>query len=358
MDSPNTYAVIMAGGRGERFWPLGRRNVPKQFLKLNGENTLLEETIARLDGLVPPERILVITNVQYVDRTRKLLGRIPPDNIVGEPEGRNTAPCIALAAGLIRRRGAGSDAVMLVLPADHAIRPVDALRLVLRRAAAEAARRDILITFGVTPSFPATGYGYIQCGDALVPGFRKALSFREKPAAAEARRLFDAGNFKWNSGIFVWSVAAIGEAFRQFVPELADFADGCADSADADAWIAEHFPQCPALAIDVAVMEKAANVWVGDTPFAWDDLGSWNALVRYHVQDENGNIADGDVAMVDTENSLVLGEKNRLIGLLGMRDVAVIQAGDATLICPKSKAQQVKMLLEVLKNDPGLEKYL
>ena len=358
MDSPNTYAVIMAGGRGERFWPLGRRNVPKQFLKLNGENTLLEETIGRLDGLVPPERILVITNVQYVDRTRKLLERIPPDNIVGEPEGRNTAPCIALAAGVIRRREPAPGAVMLALPADHAIRPVEALRLVLRHAAAEAARRDILITFGVTPSFPATSYGYIQCGDALVPGFRQALSFREKPAPAEARKLFEAGNYKWNSGIFVWSVDAIGEAFRQFAPELADFADGCADSAAPDAWIAEHFPQCPALSIDVAVMEKAANVWVGDTPFAWDDLGSWNALVRYHVQDENGNITDGDVAMVDTENSLVLGEKNRLIGLLGMRDVAVIQAGDATLICPKSKAQQVKMLLEVLKCHPELEKYL
>lgn len=358
MNSPDTYAVIMAGGRGERFWPLGRRDIPKQFLKLNGDRTLLEETVARLDGLVPPERILVITNVRYLERTRELLRAIPPDNIIGEPEGRNTAPCVALAAGLIRRRQPTPETVMMVLPADHAIRPVEALRLVLRRAAAEAARRDILITFGITPSFPATGYGYIQCGDALVPGFRNALSFREKPERAEAQRLFDAGNFKWNSGIFVWSLDAIGKAFRQFAPELAEFSDRCATAKDVTHCIAEHFGQCPALSIDIAVMEKAANVWVGDTPFAWDDLGSWNALARYHAQDEWGNITAGDVALADTENCLVLGEGKRLIGLLGMRDVAVIQSGDATLVCPKSKAQQLKMLLEILKNDPELEKYL
>ena len=221
----NIYAVIMAGGRGERFWPRSRNARPKQLQKLLGDRTMLGMTASRLQPLVPPERILVVTNRDYAGQIRSVLPEVPPENIIGEPAARDTGPCVALAAALVAARG-GADAVMLTLPADHAIEQAGQLRAVLKDAAELAATRPgWLFTIGVNPTEPATGYGYIHCGGALETGtgtrFFRGLGFKEKPDAATAERFLAAGCYRWNSGMFIWQVRSLMQAFERYAPQLA-----------------------------------------------------------------------------------------------------------------------------------------
>ncbi len=220
MAESQLYAVVMAGGRGERFWPLGRRRRPKQFLKLMGDSSMLEDTVLRLFPMFRPENVLVVTSAAYVGEARQLLP-IPEENIVGEPVGRDTAPCVALALGELLRRGASRDAVAAVLPADHLITPAAEFQKQLREAMEFSARRDVLMTLGIVPTHPATGYGYIKAGSELAPGFRAVDRFVEKPPRADAERYLAEGNYFWNSGIFVWKLAAIEAALRKFMPSQA-----------------------------------------------------------------------------------------------------------------------------------------
>lgn len=350
------YAVIMAGGRGERFWPMGRKDAPKQLLKLTGESTMLEEAVLRLFPLVPPENILVITNQQYVDRVRALLP-LPAENIVGEPVGRDTAPCVALAAALIRRRDPSPDATMAVLPADHVIAPAKALQDTLA-AAADRARRGALVTIGITPTEAATGYGYIHCGDAVGDGFFQVKAFREKPDAATAAAFVRSGDFQWNSGIFIWTVATITAEFERHCPALKTFIARLTAAADVEAFLAREFSACPKISIDYAVMEKAQNVLVAAAPFAWNDIGSWSALRGQFPPDGRGNVVRGRCELLDCENCVVISDDSHLVGVIGMTGVAVVKSGNATLVCPLEKAQQVRELIRRIESKPDAAEYL
>jgi len=335
------FAVVMAGGRGERFWPAGRADRPKQLLPLFGEKTMIEETVQRLFPLFAPERVLVIGNLAYVDTLRKLLP-LPVENVIGEPEGRDTAPCAALATALIRRRD--PEATMVMLPSDHVVRPAKLFQDTIL-AAAEEAQKGVLVTLGVTPTEAATGYGYLQLGKAAAPGFRKALAFKEKPDRETARKFFQDGNYRWNSGIFIWRCDAVGRAFARYAPELGRRLEAWSTGAD----YTRDFAECPRISIDYAIMEKADNVEVGDVNFYWNDIGSWNALHSVLTLDAAGNAVRGKALALDARNNVIWNDSDRLIGVVGLNDIAVVNSGNGVLICALSAEQRVKELVRQLR---------
>jgi len=357
MDNSAFYAVVMAGGRGARFWPLGRRNRPKQLLKLTGDKTMLEDTVLRLFPLFSPENILVVTSAAYIDEARRLLP-IPPENIVGEPAGRDTAPCVALALGELKRRGAPDDAVMTVLPADHLISPAAEFQKQLGATMEFARRRDALMTLGVKPTYPATGYGYIACGKALEPGFHAVDRFVEKPPRPDAERYLAAGNYLWNSGIFVWKLSTLEAAFDKFVPALADFARRLAAAPRRDEFLAEEFPKLSGSPIDRSVMEKARNTAVSPVRFEWDDLGSWSSLCARLEPGADGNCGRGRRLTLDSCGNLVISDEKHLVGAIGVKNMAIIHTADATLVCPLECDQRIKELLEKIAAAPGGEELM
>ncbi|MBE6367493.1 MAG: mannose-1-phosphate guanylyltransferase [Lentisphaerae bacterium] len=339
----NLYAVVMAGGRGERFWPAGRSDCPKQLLKLYNDHTMIEESVQRLFPLVKPENILVITNVKYLRQMRNLLP-LPPENIIGEPEGRDTAPCIALAAALVGRRN--PHATMIMLPADHMIRPVKLFHETLLHAV-EQAQTGALVTIGITPTSPATGYGYIHMGKRINEYCCRVESFKEKPDPATAQEFFADGNYRWNGGIFVWQQQTIRRAFRKFVPAMADKLANWQAGGDYTA----DFAQCEKISIDYAIMEKADHVLVVDALFQWNDIGSWNALRSVLPQDNSGNVMRGRVVAMDSNNNILLSDDETLLGVIGMHDCAIVKSGNGILVCPLSEEQRVKELVKVFHQD-------
>lgn len=357
MAESQLYAVVMAGGRGERFWPLGRRRRPKQFLKLMGDSSMLEDTVLRLFPMFRPENVLVVTSAAYVGEARRLLP-IPEENIVGEPVGRDTAPCVALALGELLRRGASRDAVAAVLPADHLITPAAEFQKQLREAMEFSARRDVLMTLGIVPTHPATGYGYIKAGSELAPGFRAVDRFVEKPPRADAERYLAEGNYFWNSGIFVWKLAAIEAALRKFMPSLAKFAAELAASAEPDKFLGAAFPALDRAPIDRGVMEKADNTVVSPVRFSWDDLGSWSALFSRLERGSDGNAGRGRRAMLDASGNLVISADDHIVGAIGVKNMAIIHTADATLVCPLECDQRIKELLAAISDAPGGEDFL
>ena len=337
-------AVVMAGGRGTRFWPRSRSSRPKQFLSIVGEGTLLHQTVARLEGHFLPERVFVVTTAELAEETRRMLPEIPPGNVLVEPEGRNTAPCLALALVEIERRvGSG---VMVVLSADHWIGDPDLFMEDVETAVKHAAWERELVVFGIRPTYPETGYGYIEAeghGPVL-----QVKAFREKPPMEVAIQYLESGRHFWNAGMFVWTL----EDFRA---ELARHAPGVL--APLDAWVAagadpgklaEAYGQLPEVAIDVALMEKAEGVAVVPTRFRWSDVGSWPAALEFHEPDEDGNVVKGEAILLETQDSAFFGGK-RLIAASGVRDLIVVDDEDALLICHRDKAQSVKKIVERLK---------
>jgi mannose-1-phosphate guanylyltransferase len=357
------HALIMAGGGGTRFWPRSRREKPKQFLKLVGERTLLQQALDRIEVLVAPANTWIITGASYCAETARQLPDLPVDRIVGEPCGRDTAACIGLGAALIARDD--PDAVMLVMPADHVIEPVQEFR----RAAHVAEQLVLehptaLVTFGIRPTFAATGYGYIERGAELakrqgVPIFRVG-SFREKPHAELAEEFLASGKHYWNSGIFVWRAATILQELRNNQPKLAAAVERIAaawDTPERDEVLTKEYAALEKISIDYAVMEKAADVLVVQTPFVWDDVGSWLALERRHAQDAHDNTILAYHTGLDTRNCVIVGDPDKLIATLGVRDLLIIQDGDALLIAHRSEEGNIKKLVEQLKSR-GLEKHL
>lgn len=364
MDQP-IYAVVMAGGRGERFWPKSRNARPKQLLKLTGDLTMIEETVSRIKDVTDVNHILVITNREYVEVIRQLLPELPEGNIVGEPAGRDTGPCAALAAALVKERG-GGDAVMLLLPADHAIHRRRELAEVLRDAAAMATERPgCLVTVGVPPSGPETAYGYIHCGEEIgrigLTRFFHSLGFKEKPDLERARAFVEAGCYRWNSGMFIWQVASLEEAFRRHAPELKElFDDLCTLLREGKfaTGLAERFSRARRISIDYAVMEKAEDVAVADCRFDWDDVGSWTALRNHLSIDGDGNAVEGLFAGIDTRNLTVMGSADHLIAAIGVEDLVIVNTDDVTLVCRASEAQRIKELLKLADTRPELRKFL
>ena len=320
------FAVIMAGGKGERLWPLSTEERPKPLLSLNGQQTLLEETVQRLFPLLTAENIIVITDEKSAVQAREILS-IPPENVIAEPCRRNTAPCIALAAALIRKRC--EDAVMIVLPADHKITPVKRFQEDLQDCI-EQSTSGTLTVLGVVPDTPATGYGYIYAGEKIDNGFYKVESFKEKPDFETARQYLDNGNYWWNCGIFVWSVAAITTAFEKFVPELYNKIINWSKGGD----YPEDFENCPKISIDYAIMEKADNTVVKQTSFKWNDIGSWQALYELTVKDFYGNAvtSNGKVQLSESGKNLIICDDDTEICVENMTNCAIVKAGKSLLI--------------------------
>lgn len=361
--SVDAYAVILAGGKGERFWPLSTSRRPKQFLSLVGDKPLLAQAVDRLEGVITPENVLVITNGDLSAAASKAAPQLPVDNIIGEPIGRDTAAAIALGAALIKKRN--PEAVFTVLTADHVIKDLDIFRQTLKDGLELAGRENVLVTIGITPSGPSTGYGYIESGDLHLKTdcgtqLLKARKFVEKPDRATAESYIAAGNYFWNSGMFMWSVSSIEKALKQFRPALSRMMGELAPAIGTPGFSAaleQVYGELEKISIDYAVMEKADNVIVARGTFSWDDVGAWPAIENHFEPDENGNIVVGTLERVDAESNIVV-SRERLTALLGVRDLIVVQAPGVTLVCPKNRAQDVKKLVQQLHANGGYEEVL
>ena len=348
----------MAGGRGERFWPAGRLATPKQLLSFggNGKRTMIEETVQRLFPLFTPENILVITGKDYADEVRKLLP-IPAENIISEPVRRNTSGCIALAAAVIKHREKGSNAVMTILPADHVITPVTVFHDTLKKAAVQA-QEGALVTIGIIPNRPDTGYGYINIGESACDGVFKVSGFREKPDAETAREYFLSGQYRWNSGIFVWKLDVITEKFRRYLPAWGRFIDNLSAEDDIENYVAAKFADNPSISIDYSILEKSSNIRCVDGNFYWNDLGSWSSLFELEIPDADGNVTRGKNILIDSRHCVVCGDSSTLIGVIGMRDVAVIKSGNGILVCPLSEEQRVREIIRAASGNPDYEGFI
>jgi mannose-1-phosphate guanylyltransferase len=364
MNKERMFAVVMAGGRGERFWPQSRASHPKQLLSLIGNLTLIEQTVERLSPLVSPENTFVLTNVDYVAPMRSLLATIPPENVIGEPVGRDTGPCVALGAALVRAKSKVTDPVMVMLPADHVIRDAVGMRNVLEECA-DVADRGYVVTIAVKPTFPSTGYGYIRLGDKLNTGgrtvFRAGLGFREKPSAEVAEEFVRNGDHGWNSGIFVWTLATLCQAFRSHAPALArltETLEAAKRGGRLDSVMATEFPKTEKISIDYAVMEKVERVAVAECTFDWDDVGSWTALRNQIRPEEGNNVVRGLHVGLDSSDCIIVGDANHLITTVDVHDLIIVHTEDATLVCRAKSAQRIKNLLQVLSERPDLSKFL
>lgn len=336
------YAVIMAGGVGSRFWPRSRTAQPKQFLNVFGEVSLIQSTVARLGGLIPPTRCFVVTHARYLDETLRQLPELPAENILIEPISRNTAPCIAYAA--VHIHALDPEATLVVLPADHVIQDTVGFHTALQTAIATAQEPDRLVTLGLTPTRPETGYGYIRYAPPATPSATPAaypvLTFTEKPDAETAQQFLASGEYLWNSGMFIWRADTILEQFARHLPEVhAAFAE--LRAAETETGVEHAFEQCPSISIDYGIMEQATSAYVVPAAFGWSDVGDWRAVQDLTLKDDAGNAVRGEAVVLDSTNCLVETGK-RLVVLVGVADLLVVETEDAVLVCHRNAAQQVK----------------
>ena len=344
------YVLILAGGSGERFWPLSRKSRPKQLLSLLSKETMLEATVRRLDGLVPLENILILTNADQEAAVRECCPDLPHENIVAEPAKRDTAAAIALGAGWIARRAA--NATMVVLPADHVIRDTAAFQTTLRAAAAAAEQTGDLVTIGIEPTWACPGFGYIEVGEKVDiadappgPAISNVIRFREKPNAELAESFFRQGNFRWNAGMFIWSIQAILSALQRHAPLLGEFVGKLHGAHEFATVVREEFAHLPKVSIDYAVMEKAARVLVVQSTFDWDDVGSWTAIAKYLTEDASANRANSPLHTIESGNNIVFSQPTKRIALLGVNDLIIVNTADALLICNRHDAERIKELV-------------
>jgi len=347
----HVYGLILAGGRGTRFWPKSRRHSAKQVLRLFGDRSLIQQTVERLRPVLPPERIWILTNSHLRDEIVRQLPEVPKRQILAEPAQRNTAPAIGLAAQILH--GLDAESIMGVFPADHVIgKPRQYVRLL--NAALKAARAGKIVVLGIQPRWPETGYGYIEFPKSVAPGSLEPLAvkrFREKPDAATAARFLKAGNFYWNAGMFFWKTSVLLDALRKHLPKTASLLASLPpfSSRKFGRSLAEAFPKCENISIDYAVLERAANVVglpAGD--IAWNDVGSWNAVYELHARDRAGNALRTHTMIEDSAGNYVDVEK-KLVALLGVKDLIVVDTPDALLIADRGRAQQVGDLVKLLE---------
>lgn len=342
----DTYVLILAGGSGERFWPLSRKSRPKQLLQLFSERTMLEETLGRLEGFVPLEHVLVLTNQDQEQSVRELLPQLPAQNIVAEPAKRDTAPAIALGVAWVALRN--PEATMIVLPSDHLIRDKEAFLKDLATGADCASKTNALVTIGIKPTWACPGFGYIETGERQENGLFEVTRFREKPDPATAALFLKQGNFRWNAGMFIWSVPAILEVFKEHAPELAGFVSGVQADGQLEKRLSCEFAGLPKISIDFAVMEKAKRVLMVESGFDWDDVGGWAALAKYLAQSGAGNASNIELSELNASNNIVYSTQNTRVALMGVDDLLVVQTGDALLVCKREEAERIKNLLAVL----------
>lgn len=349
-ENTNAYVCIMAGGSGERFWPMSRQRTPKHLLKLFSDRTLVEDTVRRLDGVVPRANVFVLTNTAQLDNTRAALaGVIPEANIIAEPAKRDTAAAAALATGLVRARN--HRGVLALLPADALIKNVAVLAGQLKLALARAATTNSLLTFAIKPNHAATGFGYLEMGADAGGGFRRVQRFVEKPDVATAERYVAGGNHAWNAGMFFWSVAAFLAEAERHTPMLAKFIREF-PAGDPAAYLAEKFPTLePKVSVDYAIMEKAASVETMLAEFDWDDVGLWTALPPHLAKDAAGNATRGTVVTAGNAANNIAVSNGRVIALVGVSDLVVVETPDAILVCHKDSVPDIKKLMPVLPKE-------
>jgi mannose-1-phosphate guanylyltransferase len=364
------FVIIMAGGRGERFWPVSREIMPKQLLKLLGDRSFLQRAVDRVLPLVPLKNILIITNEAQAAEVRRQLPKLPKENVIAEPCGRDTCAAVTLGAAIVGARSV--NAVMAVLPADHVIPDEKKFQQVLADAFDLASRGQAIVTIGIKPTEPATGYGYIRTGVELPPPsgvkkykttFFKAEKFVEKPNYDTALSYLTSGQYRWNAGMFVWSFVTVTNGLEKHQPEMAAACKRWFDAATKkklDKVLAKEYPDLKKISIDYALMEKAQNVVVADGSFEWDDLGSWNALARHIKPDPEGNCAVGEFIHVDGARNIIYDARSKdrqtPIAVVGLRDAILVQTDDAVLLAHKSQAQKVKELVKKLTEDTKLKK--
>jgi mannose-1-phosphate guanylyltransferase len=365
------FVIIMAGGRGERFWPVSREKTPKQLITLLGGKSFLQQAVDRVLPLVPLKNIFIITNAVQADAVRKQLPKLPKGNVIGEPVGRDTCAAVTLGAAMVGQRS--TSGVMAVIPADHVIPEEKKFQQVLNDAFDLASRGQVIVTIGIKPTEPATGYGYIRTGNALPPPngvkpykttFFKAEQFVEKPYYDKAVEYVNSGNYRWNAGMFVWSFVTITQGLEKHQPEMAEACQRwfkVAGTPKLEKVLAKEYPEIKKISIDFALMEHAQNVVVADGSFEWDDLGSWNALSRHLKSDPEGNCAVGDFIHVDAARNIIFDArtKNRTpIAVVGLRDSILVQTDDAILLAHKSQSQKVKELVKKLSEDKRYKKLI
>ena len=341
--------MIMAGGSGTRFWPLSRRTRPKQLLRLFGERTMIAETVARFDSLTSPEQILIITADHLVAAIADEL-ELPGTNIVGEPSARNTAPAVGLAAIMAVARSGNPEELVCVFPADHFINNTEAFRRAVV-VAAERARSGAIVTMGVSPTHPETGYGYIEAGDRD-GAFCEVRSFREKPDADSARTYLSSGDFYWNAGMFFFRADVMLAEIRRQIPPLAtalDTINHIADDPTSDAILfTQTWATLDPVSIDYGVMEGAERVEVMPVQFGWSDVGHWDALPEVVDCDVDGNHTTGDVITLDCNDSIICNETGGVVAALGVEGLVIVQTADATLVLPRDRAQEVRRIVDML----------
>lgn len=354
-----TYGVILAGGGGTRFWPLSRMELPKQLLNLTGKDLMVNETIDRLEGNVDKEDIFVVTNVAQAELMLEATGgRVRADHILPEPAARNTAACIGYAAmEILKKYG---DGIMCILPSDHYIKKTDAYKKVLTDAIRVAEKTEALVTIGIQPTFPSTGYGYICHGDTKADdGYYSVKQFVEKPDLKKAKEYILSGEYLWNSGQFIWKASVIMRYFEELLPDVYDCLKKIGEAMNTDsekAVIDNVYQTIPKISIDYGIMERAKKVLVLEGDFGWSDVGSFDALEALYDKDEHGNIIYGEQIHIDTHDSIIYA-KNKLVATIGLDNIIVVETEDAVLVCDKNRAQEVKKIVDAL-HDNNKPQYL
>ena len=359
------HAVIMAGGSGTRFWPRSTEDRPKQFLNIFGDRTMLQDTVDRIKPLVSADHVWVITNDKYVDLVQEQLPDVPANNIVGEPVGKNTAPCVAAAATLIQEKD--PNGTMVVLPADHLIGKPESFLSILETARAKAREPGALVTIGIKPNHPETGYGYIEFDEDTSENIeghqvKTVKQFREKPDLDTAEEFVKSGNFLWNSGMFIWKASTILEKFKQHLPTIFDEVEKLKSLVGTDNQkeaIDEFYYGCTSISIDYGIMEQSDSVFVVPGAFEWNDVGSWRAVYDLRSKDENGNVIQTDTsATADAKNNLIQSESGKMIALVGVENLAVVETDNAILVCDLDSSQGVKKVVNRLRKDDDLKRFV
>ncbi len=354
MDNSHHYALILAGGSGTRFWPLSRNAKPKQLLDFDGKGSMLQQAVARMSGIIPAERIFILTNALQWEEVCQQATSIPQENIIAEPARRDTAPAVALGIGLIAARD--PKASMMIVPSDSLILDDAAFQQLAQESLCMADAEEALITIGISPTWACPSYGYVERGELHPNPFGEnkcydIIAFREKPSADVAAQYLAAGNFAWNAGIFIWNVQHVRKELTIHCPELAEFITQLTQAGDLPSFIAERFPQLTPISIDFALMEKAQRVLNFDANFDWDDVGSWISLGKYLPTDENGNASNSEGRHLDATNNIIFTSGKKRVELLGVDDLIIVDTDDALLIARKDRADDIKKIVDQLPSE-------